>query len=733
LRQLPPFCVSLCTLPFLMKFILPAFWLLLFVNSPAVAQFAISAPCSRAVYQRDSTNRASVFVSGMAPPEATKILARFVPAVPGQGVATQWKLLSFSTTTLTFQGAVMVAGGWYRLDVRALTDTDTLSTATIDRVGVGEVFVVAGQSNAFGITGTAGATDDRVSVIDFKDDNLNEQLLPLSFSHADVGVNVGPSNPLHIWATLGDRLVKQLGVPVLFLGAAQPATDSQQWQQSAAGLAPVESLLPYRRLGAVLLHYVSRTGIRAVLWHQGEGDTGRGEQQYVDNVSFVIQKSRQQLGLGQIPWVMSRVSYVYGATSSATIRAQNRLIAEVPGVFAGPQTDDLTGADMRPDGVHFKGQGLVFLEELWYQRLNADFFARSRPISAPVSEPNVTTGYVLPNTKKAGEQFWVPFVPRGPFGKQPQFRVQLLRSDNQDVVTESAYTTQNPIPFTVPATVVPGDYRLRVIPQQAGFVSNIGEVIHIKSAQTDGQPTVITPILTNLYGGTSDTLIRRIGYQYDAQSHGFNLLISATNTVEARLERIDGGYFGDTNWAKADNNTSTGGSYNYIRPYLPAVIGIGGVEVGRYRLSVRLAGNKTAGQWVEVSLLGERNTVYSASDSATTVQYVRPLKPGQPGQPVVAPIGETFRQGTSDSESGDWQLWPNPTANELIISLPISVNASLLRATVTTLAGISRPVSTDETTNGQLRLTLGDLPTGLYFVHVSDHAKTLQTWRVLKR
>ncbi len=711
-----------------MKLVPYTILLFFLIISQAVAQLTVSSPCSRGVYQRDSTNRAAVFVSGIAPTNATRIITRFVPVIPGQGVATAWQSLSITAATSVYQGAPVVSGGWYRLDVRALTGTDTLVSATIDRVGVGEVFIVAGQSNAYGMAGTAGATDDRVSVVDFKDENLNEQLLPFSFSHADAGVNVGPANPLHIWATLGNRLVKKLGVPVLFLGAAHPATNSQEWQQSAAGQRPAESLFPYRKLGAVLLHYAARTGVRAVLWHQGEGDTGRDGQQYVDNVGFVIRKSREQLGLSQIPWVMSRVSYIYGAPTPAIIWAQNRLIAGVPGVFAGPQTDDLIGPEMRPDNTHFSGAGLVFLEESWFQSLNDSFFARSKPIAAPATSPAITTGYVLPNVRLAGEQIWVPFVQRGPFEKQTRFRAQLLRPADLSIVAESGLTTQNPISFTLSPTLSAGDYRVRVVAEQPEFISNAGELIHVNQVPNTVQANPIIPIMPNQYGGTPDTLIQKIGYQYDQPSHGFGLLVAATGPVDARLERVDGGLFGESNWAKASTNA---GSYNYLRPYNPVSVGVGGVEPGRYRLSVRRAGSTTTGQWVDVSLLDERNTIYSARDSATTVTYINPLRPNQPAKP--APPDPISRQGIAGSESGVWQLWPNPTANDLVINLPAGLHTNTLRACVTTLAGIARLINTEENANGQLRLTLGDLPTGLYFVQVSDEAHTLQTWRVLKR
>ena len=40
------------------------------------------------------------------------------------------------------------AGGWYKLEVRALRDKKVVAETAVDHVGVGEVFVIAGQSNA---------------------------------------------------------------------------------------------------------------------------------------------------------------------------------------------------------------------------------------------------------------------------------------------------------------------------------------------------------------------------------------------------------------------------------------------------------------------------------------------------------------------------------------------------------------------------------------------------------
>ena len=265
----------------------------------AFAQLRITNPVARMVFQRNLASEATITVTGTAPPAATLVEVRFVPLAVGQGSTTAWKRVDLLPGTAVFRGQVTVSAGWYRLVVRAKTGSSgtVLAETRVDRVGVGEVFVVAGQSNVVGgFQRVPDAVDDRVSCVDFRQDSLSEQLLPLRFSHVSYGTSIGPSQPPHIWGLLGDRLAQRLNVPVLFLGAALGGTDSSEWQQSAAGVigASVNASV-YRRLGAVLLHYVRRTGARAVLWHQGESDqlNGTNTQAYFDNIRYVIEKSRQ--------------------------------------------------------------------------------------------------------------------------------------------------------------------------------------------------------------------------------------------------------------------------------------------------------------------------------------------------------------------------------------------------------------------------------------------------------
>ncbi|QJW88868.1 DUF11 domain-containing protein [Spirosoma taeanense] len=716
------------------------FWLTFVGLLPgvALAQLTITNPVPRMVFQRDQFNEATIIVAGLAPSTATTVEARLVPLAVGQGTATVWKNLAFLPDSKAFRGLLTATAGWYRLDVRAKAGSTLLTETKVNRIGIGEVFVVAGQSNMVGgFEREPGAEEDRVSCVDFRQNNLDEQLLPLMFNHISYGASTGPSQPPHIWGRLGDRLVRRLNVPVLFLGAAQAGTSSDQWRQSAAGATDASGQpFPYRRLSVAFRHYVARTGARAVLWHQGEGDVGSSGTQYFNNIQYVIQKTRQQLEFDQLPWLVSRVTYTQGQTNPGVIAAQNRLIAEVNDVFAGPSTDDLTGPDNRlDDNVHFGGNGLIRFVDRWDKSLNDDFFARSVPY-CPIDESSLlTTGYTLPLTRRPGETVQSASLRAAPAEADNQYFVQLLRASDNTLVTESARGTANPMALTLPGNLPDGQYRLRTLTTHPVTTGTLGEpfkVDYFAASTPPGNPT-----LPPVNGGLADGNIVRLGYRYENESHSFYAMVQADVSVEVRLERIDGGPFSDVSWHEAPPSYAAPdytdfADYNYIRNYPPLAGGIGGVEPGRYRLSVRRKGDTSSGFWFETTLQSGRTTLFQRMETVPAlppVINITSLTPATPciGSPfsvafevtesAVAP-GNTFTVQLSD-EDGYFDD-ANPTvigsgmSSPVTATLPSSTTASKhyrLRVAASNPAVVSAPsasltVCSVSSTQADLSLTM---------------------------
>ena len=603
-----------------MVFCLRRLWLLFVCLLPSLssAQLRVTNPVSRMVFQRTLNNEASITVTGTAPPAATLVEARFVPLVIGQGSVTAWKRVDLVPGSSVFRGQVLVSAGWYRLDVRAKSGTTLLTETQVNRVGVGEVFVVAGQSNVMGgFQRVPNAADDRVSCVDFRQDSLSEQLLPLQFSCISYGTNIGPSQQPHIWGPLGDKLAQRLNVPVLFLGAALGGTNSFDWQRSAAGITNASiTSTPYRRLGAVLLHYIRRTGARAVLWHQGESDqlNNTSTQSYFDNIRYVIEKSRQQLNLAPLPWMVARASYINGQSSASVIAAQNRLINEVPRVFPGPETDNIVGPENRPDATHLVGPGLIRFTDSWDQSLTNTFFGTAVPFTPADESALITSGYTLPLTRRPGETVVAASVRSDAHEAGNLYVAQVLRVDNGAVVYESPASTDNPLLVTLPANLPDGSYRLRTRSTHPAVTGAPGEPFTIQQSASP-TPAPQNLLRTPVTGGTADAALLRVGYRYEPGSHGFFAMIRADAPMDVRMERLDGGPFSDNGWQPAPPSSQAPdydqfADFNYLRNYPPTAFAVGGVEPGRYRLSVRRQGTTGAGVWFETRLLDGRHIVY---------------------------------------------------------------------------------------------------------------------------
>ncbi|RYC69277.1 DUF11 domain-containing protein [Spirosoma sordidisoli] len=671
------------------------------------------------VVQRNLYNEANILVAGLAPANATAVEARLVPLALGQGQLTAWTSLPFLATTKAFRGPLLATGGWYRLEVRAKNGSTLLSQTNVDRVGVGEVFVIAGQSNVYGgFQRASNSAEDRVSCVDFRQDSLSEQLLPLRFSRASYGSSIGPSQPPHIWSTLGDRLVQQLNVPVLFLGAALGGTSSSQWQQSAVGnIGPTQNTAVYRRLGVALLHYVSRTGARAVLWHQGESDSYTDTQTYFDNIRQVIEKSRQQTGF-TLPWVMSRVSYINGQTFPNVIAAQNRLITELPAVFPGPATDSLVGSANRPDNIHLAGAGIPKFITTWLQSLTPAFFQQAQPYLPPADAPLITSGYTLPLARRPGETIMAASVRSNPQLTDNSYFVQLIRTSTGEVVTESARSTANPIPLTLPGNLPDGQYQFRTVSTSPALVGKPGEPFIVNYFAT---PTPTQSVLTQpVAGGSPAPILQRVGYRYETASHSFYLMVQATAAVEVRLERIDGGNFGDSGWTLAPPSSQAPdyeqfADFNYLRNYPPIAGGVGGVEPGRYRVSVRQQGSSGAGLFFETQLLNGRVILYAAPEPISSIPPVLNIGMASARTPCVSsPLlvemlveggpmnsGNLYRLQLSDA-SGSFanpitlQEFSSAASNPATMSVPIPAatpagNQYRLRITATNPAVSSAP------------------------------------------
>ncbi|MBN2294430.1 MAG: hypothetical protein JXM70_18520, partial [Pirellulales bacterium] len=110
----------------------------------------LSQPTGQQIIQRNDQNKADVKVEGVFKTDTpiTSIQARAVAREGFSGTSTDWATIDDAPTGGAFTSALTLKGGWYDIEVRALDGQTVVGNDTIERVGVGEVFITAGQSNS---------------------------------------------------------------------------------------------------------------------------------------------------------------------------------------------------------------------------------------------------------------------------------------------------------------------------------------------------------------------------------------------------------------------------------------------------------------------------------------------------------------------------------------------------------------------------------------------------------
>ncbi len=400
------------------------FILFLAVSFSAKAQIDLTMPVNRMVYQRNQLNTANIYIGGSFSSQLDRIEARLTK-LDGAGVPktpleqSGWLNIVNNPQNGNFLGSINnQKAGWYQLEVRALQNNAQIGNISTIKVGIGEVIVVAGQSNAVGDVPARdktlyGAKDDRVNCVNMNDLNLGTKYTYPVVSHMEPSSLIAPGGGSSwCWGPLGDLITKNWDVPVIFFNAAYGNTSIFQWRASANNeYEPIGNLdtisgVPFIHLKKTLNYYCSLMGVRTILWCQGENDNGafgNGTSSviYRLNLQQVIEKSRAVTDKN-ISWIVAKTSFNGSQTNSNVTQGQ-QLTIDLPNfnVFAGPNTDAIQPSYFERDfgGVHFWGPGLIDLSYAWFYSMNdTGFLGNSKPYPASPPQPLSLSNCVNNNT-----------------------------------------------------------------------------------------------------------------------------------------------------------------------------------------------------------------------------------------------------------------------------------------------------------------------------------------------
>ena len=355
----------------------------LFAAPISAVELKLRSPLEYQVVQRTTKSHGRITIAGDivgGDQLPTTVEARLVANEPPG----EWRTLESSFERFQFQSTLDApTGGWYRVEIRISSATSVIAEMSIEHVGVGEVFVVAGQSNSanHGEEKQRPATD-RVVTFDGQRWRISND--PQPGASGDGGSFIPP---------FGDVISQRFGVPVGFITCGIGATSVREWLPKGTKMANPPTLTgrvhkladgEWESQGEAFEMLIARLkrmglqGFRAVLWHQGESDANQRDPTrtlsgdlYREYLEKLIRDVRSETGWN-VPWFVAQASYhVPGDESSPDIRAAQASLWHDGIALEGPDTDALKGRwrDSGGQGVHFSGPGLREHAALWVEKV----------------------------------------------------------------------------------------------------------------------------------------------------------------------------------------------------------------------------------------------------------------------------------------------------------------------------------------------------------------------------
>jgi len=261
-----------------------------------------------------------------------------------------WETIATSGGDGSYSGALSgKSQGQGTLEVRLVGKPYTSTFA--EYVGIGDIFVLAGQSNSEGY-GTNNQVYSHATLKATKYTGVWAEL-------TDPTDPDGLGSP---WPLLATHIMADQNVPVAFVPCGITTVGITTWQPGQANYVAMKAK-------------VDITGAKVVLWHQGEREAKDNMLQpaynaYLDTLANEIMAD---FGVKIMPCKLEDLSQLDTGYNEAVV---NAAIAEAGGdnanVLTGPDFSDITPS---VDGVHFKTDGeLEMAAERWWAALDAAFY-----------------------------------------------------------------------------------------------------------------------------------------------------------------------------------------------------------------------------------------------------------------------------------------------------------------------------------------------------------------------
>jgi hypothetical protein len=381
-------------------FFLIPLWTIAALAQDKPPALTVESPMPHQVFQRQTATRGNIVVRGhvdgsTAQPGFDRIEACLLgkPPLPENAAAARCRRIAYDRAARTFSGTLVApTGGFYTVDLRLMQKGKEVAAQSVEPVGVGEVFVIAGQSNSTNYGEVRQKVKSGfVTTFDGHAWRIADDPQP--------GVQDNSSKGSFIPA-FGDAMYAKYHVPIAVAAVGHGSTSVRQWlpkgvrflaqptmtkftTEAAPGVWECDGTL-FRGMMARIRQLDSfgprgHRGFRALLWHQGESDARQkpphqiSADEYRALLTRVIRQSRKDAGW-KFPWFVAQVSYhIPTEPLSPDLRDAQASLWRSGLALEGPDTDQLTGMNRQNQGagVHMSDTGLQAHGRLWAEKVSA--------------------------------------------------------------------------------------------------------------------------------------------------------------------------------------------------------------------------------------------------------------------------------------------------------------------------------------------------------------------------
>jgi hypothetical protein len=275
-------------------------------------------------------------------------------------------------------------GGLYRLETALCIDEKPIEWALrgdmVHHWGVGDVWLIAGQSNAAGYGKSPASDGPQLGVHMFAASGA------WRLASHPLGDSTGTRFPLNRetgnsshspFLAFGRQLMASLGYPIGLIPTALGGSPIARWTPPRGDL--YSNMLAYLE--------ASGGGCRGVLWYQGESDTGAAQREkYPDAFRRLVSALRKKLRTPTLPILTAQLNRYVGDPDQSPAHAnweamreiQRQLGRTIPGVFLIPTSD--IGLS---DGIHNNSSGNLVIGSRFARTALGGVYGHSVKFRAP--------------------------------------------------------------------------------------------------------------------------------------------------------------------------------------------------------------------------------------------------------------------------------------------------------------------------------------------------------------